>query len=141
MVYASADAIKYFAGFVGGDPPRYKELGFTSEETLNTFISTHIIPEVEGRIHQHCKKTWTADTVPAGVRILANLAGSNALVYMRVNNLGPLIQSGQFKLQVAEVPMFTDDMLKALNDFIDWPDIGKASSYATDEIKDRWQES
>ena len=141
MVYASVDAIKYFAGLVGTDPPRYKELGFTTEEALSTFITTYVIPGVEGRIHQHCMKTWTADTVPAGVKLIANVAGSNVLIYMRVNNLGPLIQSGQFKLQVADVPAFTEDMLKALDEFKVLPDVGKSSDYATPEIKDRWNET
>jgi len=141
MVYASVEAIKYFSGLVGQDPPRYKELGFTTEEALNTFITTFVIPGVEGHIHQHCMKTWTAETVPAAVKRIANVAGSNVLVFMRANNLGPLVRAGEFKLQIPEISAFTEDMLKELDDFKELPDVGKASSYATSEIKERWNES
>ena len=139
MVYATAEAIKYLSGFKAQD--RYKELGFATEADLTTWIETYVITTVESRIHQRCRKTWTVDTVPAAVKLIANVAGSNVLIYMRVNNLGPLIQSGQFKLQVAEVPMFTEEMLAALDEFAESPSLTKTSGYATGEIKERWNES
>lgn len=119
----------------------WMKLKFVDDATFTTWINDNVISGIESRVAQITGKTWTADTVPEGVKQIAHIAGSNVLIYLRVNQLGPLIQRGEFNLAAPQVPTFTEVMIKDLERFKQCTEQIVSSDYKTQALKDTWEES
>jgi hypothetical protein len=76
------------------------------------------------------------------VKLIAILATSNALVYYRVNKLGTILQTGQFKLAAPIVELFSKEMLNLLDSFktVDSTQLYASTLYKTSGIKETWDE-
>lgn len=140
MVYMDAEVTIQFA-----DPSEqklYAEFKFLSFDAFRTWVTSHVIPGIEGRIAKLTSKTWTASDIPGGLKQLAHQAGANLLLYLRANQQGPLITNPQgFNLEVPIIHAFTPEMLAELEGYKDRPSIATSSSYKTKAIKETWEES
>jgi len=140
MAYLDATVVVQF-----NDPGKqtlYKELGFISENTLETFVSTNIILGVENRVAEIIGVTYTAETVPADVKLAATQAACNVLAYIRVNRMGPLITNPQgFNLSVPIVTAFTPEIMAVLALHKTSTEQLASSEYKTDKIRDTWEET
>jgi len=140
MVYMDAEVTAQFA-----DPSKaklFKNLGFETFDALKAWITTHVIPGIENRIATLTGRTWTESDVPEAVKQLAHQAGANLLLYLRANQMGPLITNPQgFNLEVPIVHAFTPEMLAELEHYKEHPAILASSDYKTEHIKETWEES
>mgnify|MGYP001028986017 CR=1 FL=1 len=137
MTYLDEEVVVQF-----NDPGKatlYKELGFSSEEALETFVKTYIVPGVEGYAAQLSGGNYTDATVPALVKLVAYQAAANVLAYIRTNRMGPVLQNpAGFNLSVPIVQAFTPELREIL--MSKRARIVKASDYQTDKLADRWEE-
>jgi len=119
----------------------FKELGFANESALETFVTSYIIPGVETHIAQILGVAYTSSTVPEDVKMVAHTIGSHVLLYLRTNQMGPVIANPQgFNLQVPLVEFFTPDILTMLRRRDAHTEQLASSEYKTDEIKNTWEE-
>lgn len=135
MTYADKAIICKLSGV------RPDELGFADEAEMEAWVEANVIEAVEGAIHSFCRTSWTAATVPPAVKMLANMAGANFLQWMRTNAMGPLIKSDDWRLQVPQIPILTEDMKALLGPYVALKPYRKASGYGSEEIKERWGEA
>ena len=134
MAYADKVMIRRLSGV------RPDELGFADEASLETWIEENVIGAVENAIHSFCGREWTAETVPVVVRMIANMAGANFLQWMRANAMGPLIKADEWKLQIPQIPILSEEMKELLRYFKRMGSYEKASGYGSEEIRERWGE-
>jgi len=119
----------------------FKELGFGNEAALETFVTSYIIPGVETHIAQILGVAYASSTVPEDVKMVAHTVGSHVLLYLRTNQMGPVIANPQgFNLQVPLVEFFTPDLLAMLRRRDTRTEQLASSEYKTDKIKETWEE-
>jgi|GEM_PF-5061490 hypothetical protein len=135
MAYADKALIRQLSGV------RPDELGFSSEGEMEEWIEANVVPLAEGAIHGYCRREWTPDSVPPLVRMIANMVGANLLQWMRANAMGPLIKADDWKLQVPQIPLLTDDIKALLAPYVALRPYRRASGYGSEEIGERWGES
>ncbi len=136
MTYLTAAVVVQF-----NDPGKsklYSDLGFASEAALESFITSYIIPGVEGYAANISGGSYTDDTVPAKVKMAAFMAACNVLSYMRTNHMGPPVVPGPtgLNLQVPISQAFTPE-IRAILESNRTP-IVKSSTFQTDALDDRW---
>lgn len=107
---------------------------------MRTWLISFIIPGIEAFIENRTQQSYTTGTAgyQAAVKLVAILATSNVLVYYRVNKLGTILQTGQFKLEAPLVTLFSKEMLATLDSFTttESTSLTEESTYATDHITD-----
>jgi len=122
----------------------YSELGFNSDGEMRSWLISNIVPGIEAFIENRTHQTYTTGTAAyqAAVKLIAILATSNALVYYRVNKLGTILQTGQFKLAAPIVELFSKEMLNLLDSFktVDSTQLYASTLYKTSGIKETWDE-
>ena len=134
-MYADKGIIRKLSGV------RPDELGFVDEAEMEAWVEANIIEAVEGAIHGFCRTSWTAATVPPTVKMIANMAGANLLQWMRANAMGPLIKADDWKLQIPQIPILTEDMKTLLAPHVTLRPYRKATEYGSGEIRERWGEA
>lgn len=139
MVYMDAEVTIQFA-----DPSKLKlfaELKFASFDEFKTWVASHVVPGIEDRIAKITGRAWIETDAPDGLKQLAHQAGANLLLYLRTNQMGPLISTQSFNLGVPIVHAFTPEILAELERYKEHPAILASSDYKTEHIKETWEET
>jgi hypothetical protein len=121
--------------------PTYSSLGFTSQNTMDTYLTDTIIPAVEGLVNSHLRQSYTDLTVPAAVKHGAIRIAANALMLIGVNKMGSLVRVGDWRVQLARRDIFTPEIQAELEPFRKKRTSAvKSTPFKTDDIKETWDE-
>jgi hypothetical protein len=76
---------------------------FRNEADFDAFLSDMLIPRAQAHINAFCKRDFDSDfheAIPDAVKDVAARAAANMVQYLVMNKMGPLIQTGDFKLKI-----------------------------------------
>jgi len=115
MPWITASDVKLYAQVKYSD---FLEGAFADEAAFDTFITGKVIPAVESHIEAYCDRDFDTDFpsgIPEAIKDIARRAGANILQYMVMNKMGPLIRTGDFKLEIPEQEILTPGLRKLLD--------------------------
>jgi hypothetical protein len=116
---------------------------FANEAAFDTFLTSTLIPRAQGHINAFCKRDFDTDYpdgVPGAIADVAARAAANMIQYLVMNRMGPLIQTGDFKVKIPTQAVLTDELKALLAPWVKLIPYTKGSKYQTRQIEDRWGE-
>lgn len=114
---------------------------FASENDFDQFLSGTLIPRAQAHINAFCRRDFDLDYlsgVPEAVKDVAARATANMVQYLVMNKMGPLIQTGDFKLKIPTQAVLTDELKALLMPWVKRTPRATSTPYKTREIQDTW---
>jgi len=111
---------------------------FTSDTELEAFIDSDLIPKAEDIVEQYCHTNWTDTTVSEGIRAIVGEVAARMLWIMILRKMGPLVKTGDYRIEFANEDLLSDAHKKALEAYIANEKYNKGTTAKTDEYEDEW---
>jgi len=106
---------------------------FADDAAIESFIDEYLLPSVESHIEAYCDRDFDAEypsAIPGAIKDVASRAIANMLQYMVMNKMGPLVRTGDFKLEIPEQEILTPGLRALLSPWVKRTPIVKSSDYA-----------
>ena len=136
MAYTDATYIKEIAQVKYN---QYVSGTFASEAAFSTWITANIVPNAQNIVENYCHTTWTDATVPAGVKEATAQVGARMLHIMLLRKQGPLVKTGDYRIEFAESFVLSDEIKALLAPYVEDTKYVEATEYQSDEIEDQWE--
>ena len=122
--------------------PEISTLGFSSQTTLESHISTYILPAVQDNINEYLNQAYDDTSVPEGVKYAALRVAANALIKIAVRKMGPMVRISDYKVETAGAEIFTPEIQREIDCYMAraHSTAPVASSYKSHEMRERWGE-
>jgi hypothetical protein len=114
---------------------------FANESAFDAFLTDTLIPRAQAHINAYCKRDFDADYpdgIPDAIKDIAARAAANMIQYLVMNKMGPLIQTGDFKIKVPTQAVLTDELRALLASWVKRTPHVISSPYKTREVSDTW---
>lgn len=86
---------------------------FASEANFGSFLDAILIPRAQKRINSYCRRDFDVDYpsgIPEDVKDVCARVVANMIQILVINRAGPLIKTADYRIQIADQAVMTDDI-------------------------------
>ena len=111
---------------------------FASNTELEEFIDTDLLPNAESIVSEYCHKSWTDATAPKGAREAVAQVCVNMLQIMILRKQGPLVKTGDYRIEFAQSDLLTEAIKNILTPFVESGKYITSIDWHSEEAEDEW---